>query len=332
MNSPRAKITALGMYVPPRILTNADFEKMVDTSDEWIRTRTGIVERRIAASDEPTSAMAIAAFKDMQRRFNVEPESIDLIIIATITPDMFFPSTAAIVQHGIGARKAFGFDISAACSGFVYALAIGAQFIQNGSCRKVLICGADKMSAITDYTNRETCVLFGDAAAVVLLEPTNDPTEGGILDYILGLDGSGKDYLYMLGGGSLHPASHETVAQRWHYVYQEGKAVFKVAVKAMADVSIEILERNGLKGQDLKLFIPHQANKRIIDSCVQRLGLSEEQVVINIERYGNTTAATIPLGLVEAYDAGRLKPGDLLVMAAFGAGYTWGSVLMRWSI
>jgi 3-oxoacyl-[acyl-carrier-protein] synthase-3 len=328
----RAKITALGMYAPERILTNADFEKMVDTSDEWIRTRTGIVERHIASEDEATSTMCIAAFRDLQRRFGVNPAEIDLIIVATITPDMFFPSTAALVQDGIGAPKAFGFDVSAACSGFIYAVAIGAQFIQNGNCRKVLVCGADKMSAITDYTNRETCVLFGDAAGVVLLEPTTAPEEGGLLDFILGMDGAGKETLYMLGGGSLHPASHETIDKRWHYVYQEGKSVFKVAVKAMADVSLEILERNGFSGKDVNLFIPHQANKRIIDSCIQRLGLTPEQVVINIERYGNTTAATIPVGLVEAYDEHRLKRGDLLVMSAFGAGYTWGSLLMRWSI
>ncbi len=332
MSNVRAKITALGMYVPARILNNYDLEKMVDTTDEWIRTRTGIFERHIAADDEATAAMSIAAFKDMQRRFDVDPATIDMIIVATISPDMFFPSTAALVQDGIGAKQAFGYDISAACSGFVYAVAIGAQFIQTGQCRKVLICGADKMSSIADYTNRETCVLFGDGAGAVLLEPAEPDDDSGLIDFILRMDGAGKEYLYMLGGGSLHPATHETINKKWHYVYQEGKTVFKFAVKHMADVALEVLERNGFSGRDVKLFIPHQANKRIIDSCIERLNLKPEQVVINIDRYGNTTAATIPIGLVEAYDAGRLQRGDLVVMAAFGAGFTWGSLLIRWSL
>jgi len=330
MQKKRATITALGQYAPARILNNFELEKMVATTDEWIRTRTGIVERHIAAPDEATAAMAIAAFRDMQKRFVVDPLEIDLIIVATITPDMFFPSTAALIQDGIGARNAFGFDVSAACSGFVYALAIAAQFIENGTSRKVLVVGADKMSSITDYTNRDNCVLFGDAAGVVLLEPARD--ESGILDFIMKMDGAGKEFLYMAGGGSLHPATHETVDKKLHYVYQEGKTVFKFAVKGMADVSVELLERQGLSGKDVKLFIPHQANKRIIDASVQRLKLTPEQVMINIDRYANTTAATIPLGLVEGYDAGRLAPGDLVLMAAFGAGFTWGSVLLRWGL
>jgi len=332
MKTPKSTITAFGMYAPERILTNAELEKMVDTSDEWIRTRTGISERHIVAQGEATSAMAIKAFADLQRRFKVDPLSIDLIIVATVSPDMFFPSVAALVQDGIGAKNAFGFDISAACSGFIYALANATQFVENGTCRKVLVIGADTMSSITDYTNRDTCVLFGDAAGAVVLEPTPEGDNSGIIDHILRMDGSGKDFLYMLGGGSLHPATHETIDQKMHYIYQEGKTVFKFAVKGMADVSVELLERNGLSGKDVKLFIPHQANKRIIDASVDRLKLTPEQVMININRYANTTAATIPLGLVEGFDQKRFNRGDLILLAAFGAGFTWGSLLMRWGV
>lgn len=332
MKKPKSTITAFGMYVPERILTNADLEKMVDTTDEWIRTRTGIRERHIAAEGEATSAMAIKAFQDLQRRFNVDPLTIDLIIVATISPDMFFPSTAALIQEGIGAKNAYGFDLSAACSGFIYALANAAQFVENGTCRRVLVFGADTMSSITDYTNRDTCVLFGDAAGVVLLEPTPPGDDSGIIDFILKMDGSGKDYLYMLGGGSLHPATAETVAKKMHYIYQEGKTVFKFAVKSMADISLEVLERNGLTGKDIKLFIPHQANKRIIDASADRLKLSDEQVMINIDRYANTTAATIPLALIEGFDQKRINRGDLVLIAAFGGGFTWGSLLLRWGI
>jgi 3-oxoacyl-[acyl-carrier-protein] synthase-3 len=303
---------------------------MVDTSDEWIRSRTGIVERHIAANGEASSDMATAAFKDMRKRFKIDPEEIDLIIVATITPDMFFPSTAALIQHNIGARNAFGFDISAACSGFLYALAIAAEFIENGRYKKVLVVGSETMSTITDYTNRDTCILFGDAASVVLLEPAEE--DYGILDYIMKLDGSGKDFLYMAGGGSRNPATHETVDKKMHYIYQEGKSVFKFAVSKMAEVSVDLLKRNSLKGSDVGLFIPHQANKRIIDACVSRLKLKDEQVMINIDKYANTTAATIPLGIVDAYDQGRLKKDDLLLMSAFGGGFTWGSVLVKWSL
>jgi len=330
MKKIRATITAIGKYTPERILNNRDLEKMVDTSDEWIRSRTGIVERHIAAKGEASSDMATAAFEDMRKRFKIDPEEIDLIVVATITPDMFFPSTAALIQHNIGARNAFGFDISAACSGFIYALAIAKEFIENGRYKKVLVVGSDTMSTITDYTNRDTCILFGDAASVVLLEPAEE--DYGILDYIMKLDGSGKDYLYMAGGGSRNPATHETIDQKMHYIYQEGKSVFKFAVSKMAEVSVDLLKRNSLKGSDVGLFIPHQANKRIIDACVNRLKLKDEQVMINIEKYANTTAATIPLGIVDAYDQGRLKKDDLLLMSAFGGGFTWGSVLMKWSL
>ncbi|MCD6441294.1 MAG: ketoacyl-ACP synthase III [Candidatus Marinimicrobia bacterium] len=330
MKKTRATITAIGKYTPKRILNNRDLEKIVDTSDEWIRSRTGMVERHIAAKGEASSDMATAAFKDMRKRFKIDPEEIDLIIVATITPDMFFPSTAALIQHNIGARNAFGFDISAACSGFLYALAIAAEFIENGRYKKVLVVGSDTMSTITDYTNRDTCILFGDAASVVLLEPAEE--DYGILDYILKLDGSGKDFLYMAGGGSRNPATHETVDKKMHYIYQEGKSVFKFAVIKMAEVSVDLLKRNSLKGSDVGLFIPHQANKRIIDACVSRLKLKDEQVMINIDKYANTTAATIPLGIVDAYDQGRLKKDDLLLMSAFGGGFTWGSVLVKWSL
>jgi 3-oxoacyl-[acyl-carrier-protein] synthase-3 len=330
MKKIRATITAIGKYAPERILNNYELEKMVDTSDEWIRTRTGIFERHITARGEATSDMASAAFEDMRKRFKVNPEEIDLIIVATITPDMFFPSTAALIQDNIGATNAFGFDISAACSGFVYALAIATEFIKNGRYKKVLVVGSDTMSSITDYTNRDTCILFGDAASVALLEPTME--DNGILDYIMKMDGKGKDYLYMAGGGSKNPATHETIDKKMHYIYQEGKTVFKFAASKMAEVSVDLLKRNSLKSEDVGLFIPHQANKRIIDACASRLKLKDEQVMINIDKYANTTAATIPLGIVDACDQGRLKKGDLLLMSAFGGGFTWGSVLMRWSL
>ncbi len=331
MKKIKATITAIGKYVPERILNNFDLEKMVDTSDEWIRTRTGISERHIAAKDEATSDLATSAFKDMQKRFTVNPEEIDLIVVATITPDMFFPSTAALIQNNIGAKNAWGFDISAACSGFVYAMAIATRFIESGQYKKVLVVGSDTMSSITDYTNRDTCILFGDAASVVLVEPASDENSG-IIDYLARMDGAGKDLLYMAAGGSRNPASHETIDKRMHYIYQEGKSVFKFAVSRMADIAVELLERNSLTGNDVGLFIPHQANKRIIDACVRRLKLKPEQVLINIQNYANTTAATIPLGIVDGYDQGRLKKGDLLLISAFGGGFTWGSMLMRWSL
>ena len=331
MKKIRATITAIGKYTPERILNNFDLEKMVDTSDEWIRTRTGISERHIAAKGEASSDMASAAFLDMQKRFDVDPREIDLIVVATITPDMFFPSTAAIIQHNIGATNAWGFDISAACSGFVYAMVIATKFVESGRNKKVLVVGSDTMSTITDYSNRDNCVLFGDAASVVLVEPA-EGGDYGVIDYLTKMDGSGKDSLYMAAGGSRNPASHETIDKGMHYIYQEGRSVFKFAVSKMADISIKVLERNSLASADVGLFIPHQANKRIIDACVSRLKLEDKQVMINIDKYANTTAATIPLGIVDGYDQGRLKKGDLLLISAFGGGFTWGSMLMRWSL
>lgn len=325
-----AVITAVGMYVPDKVLDNKYFESIVDTNDEWILTRTGIRERRIIENGA-TSDLAARACEDLFTTTKVKPEEIDCIIVATVTPDMFFPATACLVQNKIGASKAWAFDLSAACSGFLFALKTGASFIESGNYKKVLVIGADKMSGITDYTDRNTCILFGDAASAVLLEPTED-FEYGVRDQMLFVDGSGKEALNMKGGGSLHPASHETVDKKWHYIYQDGKAVFKVAVKGMADVSFAIMEKNGLKSDDVAYLVPHQANLRIIDATAQRMGVSKEKVMINIDKYGNTTAATIPLCLTEYYRAGKVKKGDNLILAAFGAGYTWGAIYLKWSM
>jgi 3-oxoacyl-[acyl-carrier-protein] synthase III len=325
----RATITAVGHYVPDTILSNRDLESMVETNDQWIRTRTGIVERRILKNGATSDLAAGAALRTLALR-GITPADIDLIIVATISPDMFFPSTACLVQEKIGASNAWGFDLSGACSGFVFALVTGAQFIENGTCSRVLVIGADKMSAITDYTDRNTCILFGDAGAAVLLEPAANDKEG-IRDHILRCDGSGKEALYMLGGGSLNPSTHETVDKKMHYIYQDGKAVFKVAVVGMADVSAEIMEKNHLRGEDIAWLVPHQANLRIIDATANRMGIDRSKVMINIDRYGNTTAATIPLCLSEWWTAGKLLPGQNIVMASFGAGYTWGAILMNWS-
>lgn len=325
-----ATITAVGMYVPEKVLDNKYFESIVDTSDEWITTRTGIKERRILEKGG-TSDMAAEAIKDLMNNFKIKPEEIDLIIVATITPDMFFPSTACLIQEKIGAKNAWGFDLSAACSGFLFALQTAASFIESGRYKKVLVVGADKMSSITDYTDRNNCILFGDAASAVLVEPTEDLTFG-IKDSLLHCDGSGKDSLYMKAGGSLYPASHETVDNKWHYIYQDGKTVFKAAVKGMADVSYEIMKRNNLTADDVAYLVPHQANMRIIDATAERMGISRDKVMINIDRYGNTTAATIPLCLTEYYKTGKLKKGDNLILAAFGAGYTWGAIYLTWSL
>ncbi len=327
----RAYISAISHWVPDKILSNADLEKMVDTTDEWIRTRTGIRERRILDGDKASSDMGAEAVKKLLVQRGISAEEIDIIIVATITPDMFFPSTGNLIQQKIGAKKAFSFDISAACSGFVYALSIGAQFIENGRYSTVVVVGVDKMSSITNYKDRNTCILFGDAAGAVLLEPAPDE-QVGLLDYILYADGAGVDYLYLKAGGSKYPASIETVENEWHYIYQDGKSVFKFAVQGMSDVSAEILEKNGLTGDDVTLFVPHQANLRIIDAAVKRMKLDPEKVCINIDRYGNTTAATIPLALSEAYLEGRLKKGDIVVLATFGAGFTWASCLVRWGL
>jgi len=329
MTKRRATITAVGHWAPDEKLTNADFERMVDTSDEWIRTRTGITERRILRSGG-TSVLATRAVEDLLAKRGMSPEAIDLIIVATVTPDMFFPCTACLIQERIGARSAWGFDLSAACSGFPFALVTGMQFIENGSCDRVVVVGADKMSSITDYTERNNSILFGDAGAAVLLEPCDDPS-GGIIDSILRCDGSGEPYLNMRGGGSLNPPTHETVDKKMHYIFQDGKSVFKVAVVKMADVSAEIMERNNLRGEDVDWLVPHQANLRIIDATAQRMGLDRSKVMINIDRYGNTTAATIPLCLSEWWQCGKLRKGQKIVLASFGAGYTWGAVLVKWT-
>ncbi len=325
----RAKISAVAHYVPDRVLTNADLEKMVDTSDEWIRTRTGIRERRILDDGKATSDMGAEAVKRLLEQRGISPEEIDLIIVGTVTPDMFFPSTGNLIQEKVGAKNAWSYDVAAACSGFLYALASGAQYIASGMHKKVVVVGADKMSAIVNYKDRNTCVLFGDAAGAVLLEPDE---EYGIMDYILHSDGSGADYLRMKAGGSLYPASLETVTNDWHFIYQDGKQVFKFAVTKMAEVSVQILEKNNYSGEDLTLFVPHQANLRIIDAAVKRLGIDYDKVMINIDKYGNTTAATIPLALSEAYQQGKLDKGDLVVFATFGGGFTWGSALLTWAL
>lgn len=325
-----AVITGVGMYFPEKVLDNKYFESIVNTSDEWIMTRTGIKERRMLEQGG-TSVMATKAVEDLLRSKNMSAEEIDLIICATVTPDMFFPATACLVQDNVGAKNAWGFDLSAACSSFLFALKSGASFIESGAYKKVVVIGADKMSSITDYTDRNNCILFGDGASAVLLEPTEDHNYG-LQDAILHVDGSGRDYLCMTGGGSLNPPSHETVDKKMHYIYQEGKAVFKVAVVGMADVSYEIMQKNNLCAEDIAYLVPHQANLRIIDATAQRMGVTRDKVMINIDRYGNTTSCTIPSCLTEYYRAGKLKKGDKLVLAAFGAGFTWGSIYLVWGM
>ena len=325
----RAAITAVGHYVPEKILSNAELEKMVDTTDEWVRSRTGIRERHIL-DQGATSDLGAKAIEMLLKNRGIAAEEIDVIIVASVTPDMFFPSTACIIQDKIGAKKAWGFDLSAACSGFLYALVVGTQFIETGAYKKIVVVGADKMSSIVDYTDRNTCILFGDAGAAVLLEPSSDPATG-IIDHKLYADGAGGSYLYMKGGGSLHPPTHETVENKMHYLFQDGKSVFKVAVIGMADVSAEIMKRNNLTGKDVDYLVPHQANLRIIDACRERMGIDPSKVMINIDRYGNTTAATIPLCLSEWWQNGKLKRGHTLVLSSFGAGYTWGAVLVKWA-
>ncbi len=327
----RARISALGTYVPPRLLTNADLEKMVDTNDEWITTRVGIRERHIVDKGVATSDLATEAARRCLAERGIGPEEIEAIIVATVTPDMLFPATACLVQHKLGATGAWGFDLSAACSGFIFALQTGAKFIESGAHKKVLVIGADVMSAIINYKDRTTCVLFGDGAGAVLLEPAAEGEEG-IIDYVHEVDGSGSCALYMPGGGSLHPASHETVDKNMHYIHQEGQSVYKFAVRKMAEATEKVMQRNGLTAADIDLLVPHQANKRIIDAVTERLGLRPEQVVINIQRYGNTTAATIPLALQTAREEQRLKKGDKILLASVGAGFTLGACLLRWSI
>jgi 3-oxoacyl-[acyl-carrier-protein] synthase III len=325
----RAAITGVTRYLPERRLTNADLEKIVDTSDEWITTRTGIKERRILDEGLGTSYMATRAVQQLLKQTSTEPDEVDLIIVATISPDMVYPSTACLVQNDIGAPNAWGFDLAAACAGFLYAYVTGCQFVEAGTHRKVVVVGADKMSVVIDYTDRSTCVLFGDGAGAVMLEPTED--EMGMQDFVLHVDGAGGPHLCQPGGGSLHPASHETVDKRMHFIRQDGREVFKFASKAMADSAAEVLERNGLTGEDVALLVPHQANKRIIDACAKRMKLPSDRVVINIEKYGNTTAGTIPIALSEAVEQGRVRRGDRLVFASAGGGYVWGSALLRWA-
>ena len=327
MQKINASITSIGGYVPEYRLTNQELEKMVDTNDEWIRTRTGINERRILKGEGLASSdMAVEAVKEIFTKRNIQPEEIDCVICATVTPDMIFPATANILCDKAGMKNAFGFDVSAACSGFLYALTLGATMIESGRYKKVIVVGVDKMSAIVDYTDRTTCIIFGDGAGAVLLEASND--EYGIKDSILRSDGSGRNFLHMKAGGSLKPSSIETVTAKEHYVYQEGQSVFKFAVKGMADVSYELMQRNNLTADDIAWLVPHQANLRIIDATANRMDLPKEKVMINIEKYGNTTAATIPLCLWEWEK--RLKKGDNIVLAAFGGGFTWGATWVKW--
>lgn len=325
----RAKISSVGTYVPPRLLTNADLEKMVETNDQWIVERTGIRERHLVDKGVATSDLAVAAAKRCLEKRGIPATEVEVIIVATVTPDMMFPATACLVQNKLGVPGAWGFDLSAACSGFPYALQVGAKLVESGVHKKVLVIGADVMSSIIDYTDRATCVIFGDGAGAVLLEPCAEG-EIGLVDFWHEIDGSGGVSLNMPGGGSLNPTTEETVAKKMHYVHQDGQAVYKFAVRKMAEASEIILKRNGVEGNELGCFIPHQANKRIILSTAERLGMPEDRVVINIDRFGNTTAGTIPLAMQTAIDDGRLKKGDLVLLASVGAGFTVGATLLRW--
>jgi 3-oxoacyl-[acyl-carrier-protein] synthase III len=325
----RAKISALGTYVPPRVLTNADLEKMVETSDEWITTRVGIRERHILEKGKGTSDMAVEAARRCLELRGIAPTEVEAILVATVTPDMLFPATACLVQDKLGATGAWGFDLSAACSGFVYALQVGCKLVESGAHSKVLVIGADTMSSILDYTDRSTCVLFGDGAGAVLIEPAAEG-ETGMIDFVHEIDGSGGCSLYMPGGGSLNPSSAETVEKKMHYVHQDGQAVYKFAVRKMVETTSKVLERNHVTADELACFIPHQANRRIIDSSAERLGLPAEKVIINIDRFGNTTAGTIPLAMNTALEEGRLKKGDLVLIGSVGAGFTVGAALLRW--
>jgi 3-oxoacyl-[acyl-carrier-protein] synthase-3 len=328
MKKIRAAVTGVGGYVPDYVLTNKELETMVDTTDEWITSRTGIKERRILKGDNAgVSVMGIAAVNEMIAKTGINPKDIELVIFATVTPDMTFPATANIVASAVGAVNAFSFDMAAACSGFVYALATGASYIQSGMYKKVVVIGGDKMSAIMDYKDRTTCIIFGDGAGCVLLEPTEE--EVGVMDAVLRSDGAGEKYLHMKAGGSRRPASHDTVDNRQHFVYQEGSAVYKFAVTNMAEITEQLVSRNNLKAQDIAWLVPHQANKRIIDATAQRVGISDDKVMMNIQRYGNTTAGTIPL-LLWDYEK-QLHKGDNLILAAFGGGFTWGAIWLKWA-
>jgi 3-oxoacyl-[acyl-carrier-protein] synthase-3 len=330
-HSRRAKITALGTYVPPRILTNQDLEKMVDTTNEWILERTGIRERHLVDKGVAASDLAVEAVKDLQKRHPIDLQSIDLIIVGTVTPDMMYPSTACLVQNKLGIQRTWGFDVSAGCSGFVYALNAGVEFIESGRYKKVLVIGSDVNSSMTDFTDRAVCIIFGDGAGAVLLEPTEDGEDLGIIDWEAQIEGGGGQFLNMPGGGSLNPASHETVDRKMHYIHQDGQQVFKYAVKKMAEMTERVLQKNGLSGKNIDCFIAHQANKRIIVATAERLKMPMDKVIINIDRYGNTTAGTIPLAMQTALDEGKLKKGALVLLAAVGAGFTSGATLLRWA-
>ena len=325
----KANITATGKYLPKEVLTNHDMAKLVETSDEWIQTRTGIRERRKVQKGEATVDMSTNAVRDLMERYDLDAKEIDAIIVATVTPDMILPCSAALVQKNINAVNAWGYDLSAACSGFLFGLESGAALIESGRCKKVIVIGADTMSSILNYEDRNTCILFGDGAGAVLLEPSE---EFGIIDSELRIDGTGGEFLRVDGGGSLHPASHETVSNKLHYVRQDGKTVYKFAVRGMADISYEVAERNNLNGDDISLFIPHQANKRIIDAAAKRLGLKESQVMINIDTYANTTSATIPICIAEVSEKNMLNIGDNVIISTFGAGFSWGAMYLKWGM
>jgi 3-oxoacyl-[acyl-carrier-protein] synthase-3 len=324
-----AKITSVGIAVPPRLLTNNDLEKLVDTNDQWITERTGIKQRHIVDPGVTTSDLAAEAALSCLAKANVKPEDVEMIIVATITPDMMLPATACLVQHKIGATKAWGFDVSIACSGFLYALQVGVQFVTNGTHKNVLVIGMDVMSSIVDYTDRQTCIIFGDGGGAALVQPSNEPKDGCFIDFIHEVDGSGGDSLCVPAGGSKHPSSAQTVSDRMHYVRQDGKAVFKFATLKMSDICHRILERNGLTGADVDVFIPHQANIRIIQAAVERIQIPSERVVINIQEYGNTTAGTLPLAMQSGLERAQLKRGDLVLMASMGAGLSAGAALFR---
>jgi 3-oxoacyl-[acyl-carrier-protein] synthase-3 len=325
-----AKITGVAGYVPPRLLTNADLEKMVDTTNEWIMERVGIRERHLADKGVAASDLAVEAVKKLQRQHPFDLQCVDLIVVGTVTPDMMYPSTACLVQHKLGIENTWGFDVSAGCSGFLYALNTGTKFVESGQYKNVLVIGSDVNSSMTDFTDRAVCIIFGDGAGAALLQPAADG-EPGIIDHVAQVEGMGGQFLYMPGGGSLHPASHETVDKKMHYIHQDGKNVFKYAVKKMAEMTEKVLAKHGLTGHDVDCFIAHQANRRIITATAERLGLPLEKVIINIDRYGNTTAGTIPLAMQTALEENRLKKGDLVLLAAVGAGFTAGATLLRWS-
>ena len=327
----RAKITALGSYVPPRILTNQDLEKMVDTTNEWILERTGIRERHLVDKGVAASDLAVEAVKNLQKSHPFDLQEVDLVIVGTVTPDMMYPSTACLVQNKLGIQRTWGFDVSAGCSGFLYAMNAGAEFIASGRYKKVLVIGSDVNSSMTDFTDRAVCIIFGDGAGAVLLEPAADGEEYGIIDMVAQVEGAGGQYLNMPGGGSLHPATRETVDEKMHYIHQDGQQVFKYAVKKMAEMTERVLQKNNLTGADIDCFVAHQANRRIIVATAERLKMPMEKVIINIDRYGNTTAGTIPLAMQTAVDEGKLKKGSLVLLAAVGAGFTSGATLVRWA-